>query len=864
MKKVHFRLLILLIVVAFIQLPVFAGIISHTVQFDRSDLVFSQLYNHDVVQMKGLELSYEVGSPQLPFCPINLMIPVGEKIERIEIKDVKYEVLDGFYDIVPAQKPAILSSTLNGDKKVEFTKPNAMVYSKDDHYPANVIKILGNSYVGNVNMASLCVYPLQYQPIKRKLKFYSEITFEIITHSDQDVSMKSLNFGHTQSQVLNSLARNLLLESEQKSVMDQQESQTIQNEDFEYVIITSTVVENHFKPLSDWKTKKGVPSKIVTVEWIYSNFEGVDNQDKIRNFIKYAYENWGTIWILLGGDVNIVPPRTTFAMDCEFGADPRENEIPCDLYYADLDETWNTDGDNLYGETSDNVDLYPEIFIGRAVVENAAEADIFVNKILTYEKNPPLDYQRNMLFAAAILWHSPYTNTGIGKDMIEAESLSPGFYNITKLYEHNRNETVESVRAAINSGQLIINHHGHANTNVMGMGDGYFRHNDMANLNNGDRQAILYSIGCYPANFERDCIAESFVNNPNGGGVAFIGNSRYGWGSPGNPGFGYSDRFDAQFFRFLFKEKNYNIGKALALAKAYYVHYAREENVYRWCIYEINLLGDPEMSVWTDIPETLNVMYPSILATGESEVPITVSKGGSPVQNALVCLMQGEDVYEYGKTDETGHIIFNVALSNPAEDLLLTVTAPNVLPYEKSIKILSETAYIFCSIAEVDDSQGNADGLINPGEKVNLKFRFKNYGNTNASAVTASVSSGDDRFTIENTDISVGDIASGDSVDSSIPLVITADPNCLNGDVFQLNITISENGGNEWNQVLSLTCATPVLIFDSRQVDDSKWGNGNGFAEPGETILLRLAVCNKGLALAIVHLGNCAKNIRGF
>ena len=850
MKKAHFFLVIVFIVCAFIQFPACAKVIRHTVHFNKSDLVFSQLFQHDIIKMKGLELSYEVGSPQLPFCPINLMISDGEKIERIEIKNVKYELLDGYYDIVPVQKPQVLSISLMEGKKVEFTKPNALIYSYDNYYPENIIKILGNSYVGNVNLASLCVYPLQYQPIKRKIKFYSEITFQITTRSDQNISMKTLNFGRTQSQILTNLAKNLLLESEQTYIFDQKETQTIQNENYQYVIITSSVVANHFKPLSEWKTKKGVPAKIVTVEWIYSNFEGIDNPEKIRNFIRYAYENWSTIWILLGGDVNIVPHRTAFAMDCEFGGDPRENEIPCDLYYADLDGTWNNDGDDSYGEISDNVDLYPEVIIGRAPVENAAEADIFVNKIIGYEKNPPLDYQRNMLFAAAILWHKPYTNTGIAKDMIEEESLAAGFYNITKLYEHTGNESVESVRNAINRGQNIINHHGHANTAVMGMGQGSFRISDMEALMNGSKQAILYSIGCYPANFEADCIAETFVNNPNGGGVAFIGNSRYGWGSPGNPGYGYSDRFDAQFFRFLFKQKNHNIGKAIALAKAYYVPYARQENVYRWCMYEINLLGDPEMPVWTDIPDTLTVQYPLVVTTGTSQVPITVTKDGLPIKNALVCLMQGEDIYQYGETNENGQIAFKVAASNPAKEIMLTVTALNFLPYERSIDIVSDAAYILCSKFEIDDHQGNGDGLINPGEKVNLKLRFKNYGNIAASNVTTFITSTDSLITIEDANISTGDIAGGDSVDSSDPFVVTVDATCINGHVFQLDMTISESGGHEWNQILSLTCATPVFSFDYNQINDSEWGNGNGIPEPGEKITLFLSVHNLGLAIA--------------
>lgn len=40
---------------------------------------------------------------------------------------------------------------------------------------------------------------------------------------------------------------------------------------------------------------------------------------------------------------------------------------------------------------------------------------------------------------------------------------------------------------------------------------------------------IVISSGCTPADITKDCIAEHFLNNPNGGAVAFIGNTDIGW-----------------------------------------------------------------------------------------------------------------------------------------------------------------------------------------------------------------------------------------------------------------------------------------------------------------------------------------------
>ena len=85
--------------------------------------------------------------------------------------------------------------------------------------------------------------------------------------------------------------------------------------------------------------------------------------------------------------------------------------IPSDLYYSCLDGNWNADADSLYGEGYDSsaspgdaADLLPEVWVGRAPVKNATQAQLFVNKTLTYEKTPVADYMKNVLLFAEVLF----------------------------------------------------------------------------------------------------------------------------------------------------------------------------------------------------------------------------------------------------------------------------------------------------------------------------------------------------------------------------------------------------------------------------------------------------------------------------
>ncbi len=75
-------------------------------------------------------------------------------------------------------------------------------------------------------------------------------------------------------------------------------------------------------------------------------------------------------------------------------------------------------------------------------------------------------------------------------------------------------------------------------------------------LTNGQQQSILFTLGCSPNAFDLDSISEHFINNPNGGCVAYIGNSRTGYTD--------QDYQDLTFFQSLFPNQLFNLGQAFA------------------------------------------------------------------------------------------------------------------------------------------------------------------------------------------------------------------------------------------------------------------------------------------------------------
>ncbi len=816
-----------------------------TVTFDPAELSWEILNGYDLPRLSDCDLTREVGAPQLPARSVQVVIPAGLAVDGIEVIDTSSSLLPQRRRIYPAQPPQILSLGGGKSQAISFVQPHPAMYMGEGPYPGRVAEYTGCGRMGQVQLASLVFYPLQYLPAEEKILFHDRV--DVVLHLSQRVqaplSPRFSEIGRQDSRIraIGRLAHNgedidrlyPHLLAGRGAVLGQDLA--------EYVIVTDLAFESAFQTLADWKTKKGVPARVVTVQWIEAQYQGADRQEKIRRFILDAYGNWGAVWVLLAGDTQLIPVRYAYAMDSE----TQYNDIPCDLYYADLDGDWNADGDGTFGEVEDEVDLFPEVFIGRAPVSTLVQAENFVRKVLVYEKPTLLDYQQKALFAADILWYNPYTDASESKELIDERYLPPQFDPVTKLYMSQGNETPFAFLAAVDQGVGIINHDGHAYYSVMGMGTGYIGNSDMDYLHNGDRLGILYSIGCWPAAFDYDCIAEHFLNNLNGGGVAFVGNSRYGWGSPGNPCFGYSDRFDQQFFKTVFQDGITRIGEALTTSKALYAPRSYQENVYRWHQYQLTLLGDPEMPLWTQTPRSLTVEHPQQIPADSSLVTVLASHQGQPIDGALVCLMGADDVYQRAITDHFGRASFNLCMDS-SQTIAVTVTAADFVPYEGQMLILSSGPYLAVQEVDVQELAGNNDGAVSPGEHIGLALSIKNWGDQTASGVTATISWHDGYLAVEDSAFSFGDIEPNQVVFGDSLCCFSVGTDCPDGHPLRFFLQLKDQDGHSWMDEIGIRVATPVLLPYSYLLHDDVLGDGDGVPEAGEGLDVTIEVVNSG------------------
>ncbi len=125
-----------------------------------------------------------------------------------------------------------------------------------------------------------------------------------------------------------------------------------------YIIITSEEFknfngENSFHDLIDYHSNEGYDCEIVSVESIENSYNGMNIEEKIRNFIRDEKPKY----VLLGGDHEIIPVKYLWA-DLSNEEDVTPKNIPSDNYYSSIDGEWNNPASDFF--PSDDKALTPD------------------------------------------------------------------------------------------------------------------------------------------------------------------------------------------------------------------------------------------------------------------------------------------------------------------------------------------------------------------------------------------------------------------------------------------------------------------------------------------------------------------------
>ncbi len=554
------------------------------------------------------------GEPTLPWHQVALMLPPGETAASVEIIDEQETAVPGSLLLYPAQPV----QPTNTEKPGEFVRNNK-VYGTDGIYPASRTGHLLTQYLNGYSFALCTFTPVKYNPARKSLSYFSKVTIRITTRADNQsrLALSNLQADEASLNRVKAFAMN-------PEMMKAYPVRRAPLTSYQYLIISPVSFKNEFQPLISMYGAKGITVKVVATDTIYANVAGIDNQEKIRNFIIGQHQSSGIGYVLLAGNPSLIPSRGFYCYVIS-GGGYSDSNIPSDIYYSGIDGNYDSNGNHIYGEVADNPDLLPDIPVGRFTVNDTAELHRMIRKTISYQTNPVLGEFSRPLLAGEHLWSDPLTFGGDYMDLLVDDHTDNGYAThgipsasnqITTLYDTLISLpstywqwSAALLLAKINQGNSFIHHLGHANTNSMlRLSTSSITNANFSQVNGIIHNfQLLYTQGCYDGAFDQGCIAAKAVTIDNFL-VAGIFNSRYGWF---NQGFteGPSEHLEREFVSALYDDiqPEKHLGTAHLISKVMTAPWISlpgefEPGAQRWCHYCCNVFGDPALEIRTQEP----------------------------------------------------------------------------------------------------------------------------------------------------------------------------------------------------------------------------------------------------------------------
>lgn len=448
-------------------------------------------------------------------------------------------------------------------------------------------------------------------------------------------------------------------------------TETIFAEDVRYLIITRSSFIDAIQPLVEWKNKKGLKTKVVS-------FENIPD----TNIVKDTILHYNPEYVLLVGQPNFIPT---------FEWQPLPYVIHTDNYYADTNNNTLTD-----------------IYVGRFPARDPLECQIMVTKTMLYERTPYMLDTTWFLKGTTIAngrGQNPNTYSDYYlRTCMNAETLmliNAGFSHVDTFFDPpdaGSPYNPDSVIHAVDDGRTYLLYRGEAT--------GWWWSPfwvEPEQTSNYQKFPFVISGSCatiFLSSIPREWMSgEIWLRtgtpaNPKGA-VAYFGTTYAPPYSPPPGAAPFRGAVAGGLFRALFEEESLTTGSVAKRGKdSLYQEFGLtpDGNFY----VEWNLLGDPELNLWTAVPKPLAVTHDDYIPLGSQTFSVTVKDQNTqePVDHALVCVMMpnNPDFYHYGYTDNSGTIAFEI---NPSPDsMCVTVTARNYHPYEgacRAVQFLSDS-----------------------------------------------------------------------------------------------------------------------------------------------------------------------------
>lgn len=336
--------------------------------------------------------------------------------------------------------------------------------------------------------------------------------------------------------------------------------------------------------------------EVINIDDISNEFgRGYQEPAATRNFIKYAYENWGTEYILLAGDGNCYIKNETGVPEKNF------------IYTSDPAYSANTGrgSDDFYANLYSKLPAQ-DIALGRFTVSSLTELRNVVSKTVSYINNNSPGIKKSKILLVADDERNPdydrwYETEHIENTESRIFTKIPGYYYSEKLYStefpfefssatglYLKPLAQAELSRKLQSGVNVFCYVGHGAPMQLAH-ERLFTASSFANVYNYEKYFFMIGATCSFGVFndpEVKYLAEQMLISPNKGSIGLI-NSVAPVYSGSNEGF-VGEIFEAEFFDPVNK---LTIGKALKTGKNNYP--VSNSSCYM-------LIGDPALMFFND------------------------------------------------------------------------------------------------------------------------------------------------------------------------------------------------------------------------------------------------------------------------
>lgn len=774
------------------------------------------------LMVRGYGKMTEEGRPALPVLKKLIEMPVGAKAEiritNLEVQTIKLSDYKINLPVMPAQPP--VSKQEDDPSLLPFHIDRAL-YANDEFYGKEPVRVIPLGELRGTGIFRLEISPFEYNPITGELRVITSIRCEIVFRKASAGPEKDPElFSPWHESIFGILINHETLSRELITGMPAT-----------YIIVSHPSFADALQPFIEWKTKKGF--RIVEA---YTDDPAVGNTTySIKAYLQDFYndppeEYLPQTFVLFVGDVAQIPAFSGTA-----------GSHVTDLYYCEY-----------------TGDVFPECFYGRFSANDLEELQPQIDKTLEYEQYlmpDPSFLDEVVMVAGADASHQlTWGNGQINYGTEYYFNAAHGIYSHTYLQPEPAGGNYSGqIRQNVSDGVAYANYTAHCSTS--GWANPSFTTSHISALTNAHKYPLMVGNCCSSLEFQTTCFGEEVLRAPLKGAIGYIGGSNstywdedFWWGVgfeniSANPVYNpdHLGAYDRTFHDgaglttadwFVTQGQMPSAGN-LAVSQS-----GSSRETYYWEIY--HLMGDPSLMIYFSQPPDISVSYQALM-------PLA-TENFSVITQPYACVAISKDGILHGAKTANEIGVADVVMDPITEPGTadIVVTKQNGKPFMGTVEVASPNGpYVLFEAVNIDDSQGNNNGLADYGEQMLLDITLKNLGSATAVDVSAVLSTDSPYIEINNASHGWSAIDPGQSVMQNGAFEITVATWIPDQEevIFQLEITDSSE---TWNSQFNILLNAPELETGMLIFNDQANGNGNGRPDPGENIEILVPVSNTG------------------